>query len=228
MEKLIIHDSILKRVVATFTLWAVVFSSYMSIGHLLPPSGMATWIITPLDYWVPYVPISLFYYALAFYVPLGLAPWLIKHTKNFYHYCLSILIGAAINFSFFFTMPIAGMRPDLDVNGNLIGTVPYAVWHVPSDIISSRLMAFLYVFDPETNTFPSTHITYAMCLALMLWREKSRFSQLMMLNVIFLMLAIMTTKQHYFLDGAIGAITGYLAYKLATSKFVLNRSGRMV
>ena len=215
MHMIITEDFKIKRIVVTLCLWALVLTSYMSIGHLIPPSGLKEWIMLPIDNMMPYVPGTVFIYSLFFYVPLGLAIWVIKSSEVFYRYSFSILIGALINFSVFIFMPIAFVRHVLNSAGAVLEQVPYEVINLPGDIISPAVMANLYTVDPSTCTFPSTHITYAVCLAYGLFKDKSKWGSWMAFDVLLLILVIMTTKQHYFLDGVVGLMTGLIAGWLA-------------
>ena len=97
----------------------------------------------------------------------------------------------------------------------MLEQVPYEIINLPGDVVSPAIMATLYSVDPPTCTFPSTHITYAVCLAFGLYKDKSKWAHYMSFNVLLLILVIMTTKQHYFLDGILGVLTGLIAGSLA-------------
>ncbi len=188
---------------------------YLTIGHYVPAKAYAHIVSTPLDNMVPFVPGTVWYYIFGLYIPLLVAIWLIKDKDVFFRLCFSMLVGATVDFLFFLAIPIDYPRPMISAAGEIVGVLPYNVWQFSGDVISNKVVAFLYDMDAPSCTFPSSHITYAVCLALGFVHQSKKQSQVMWVVAFFLYVTTLTTKQHFVLDGVAGAITGYLAYKIA-------------
>lgn len=215
-----LNDSTFNRILITLGLWVIIGGLYLGIGHSVQPSGLREWVQLPLDNMIPYVPVTIFFYTLAFYVPLALAFLIIKGHGNFLRFNLAVVIGGSVNFIFFVLWPVGIDLPVLSVSGEIIGQYPYPIWELPGDTISPMIQAWIHAVDSTNNTIPSTHINYAVILAFSAQRDGSKWAKLLAFCAIGLIIVIATTKQHYFMDGVTGAVLGWGAFKFVFSDWM--------
>ena len=212
-----LKDSTANRIIITLALWAIVGGLYLFIGHAVEPSGLREYIYLSLDDAIPYIPATIYFYTLAFYVPLALAFVLIKGFDNFLLFNLTVLLGGCLNFLIFIFWPVGIDVPQMNVAYEIVGNYPYEIWQIPGDWVSPMIQTWIHAIDSTNNTIPSTHINYAFILAFAAQRDKSKWSGMLFFFAIGLMLVIVTTKQHYFLDGIAGFVLGWISFKIVFS-----------
>ena len=94
----------------------------------------------------------------------------------------------------------------------------------PRDNFLTGLVAFLYLFDTNTNVCPSLHVAYSVSIASVWWKEKDVAKHWKICILIFVVLVCLSTvfiKQHSVLDGIVA-----IPICLAAEWFVFHRKKR--
>lgn len=202
----------LEKAAVAIAFASALISMYFLVGATVPPGTVVTSLATPLDHAIPFVPATSWYYLPFFPIALLVALAALRERDDLYDAVRAMTIAGVINFSFFLLMPVAYPRPPLEGFGVLAGAVPYPVLEIPGDVWSRAFMGFIHWFDPATCTFPSGHVTYPVCIALVLRHSRPRVARWMMFGAVLFWVSTWTTKQHFVVDGIAGAFTGWVGY----------------
>lgn len=150
-------------------------------------------LIIGLDQKIPFIPVFMIIYVLAFLQWLN-AVLTILHSKKEtgYKYCSAIMIGSLIGFIIFITYPTAiPDRPILD-----------------SNTLINRFINFIYYFDTPTNAFPSFHC-FCSTITIFAIYEITKNKKYTINNCVFSILvyaSTLFTKQHLLVDIPAGII----------------------
>ena len=100
-------------------------------------------------------------------------------------------------------MPLDYPRPNL-------GEPVANMWQIPGDVLSTKLLGFIYAVDSSKNTFPSLHLAYTTLFSLS-GERKHRF--FLTLNIFLTLISTLLTKQHFVADGIAGIFLALGVYK---------------
>jgi membrane-associated phospholipid phosphatase len=187
---------------------------YLFVGYTVEAGTVVRSLALPVDWMIPFVPATSWYYLPFFPLALLVALVSLDNRRHLYGAVAAMTIAGVVNFSFFVFMPVAYPRPPLEGFGVLAGPVPYAMLEIPGDTWSRTFMGFIHWFDPPSCTFPSGHVTYPVCIALVLRHTRPRVARALLVGAALFWVSTWTTKQHFVVDGIAGAFTGWLGYWL--------------
>jgi len=141
--------------------------------------------MTPVDRWVPFIPVSIWIY-LSEYLLVFSAYFLVKHpetTRRYLKGTLALLMVSALVFVVFPT------------------TYPRDLFPIPDgvDSMTRFLLELQRAGDTPNNCFPSLHVATVIMAALTL-KGHSRWFLAYLLWAILISISTLTTKQHYSWD----------------------------
>ena len=146
-----------------------------------------------LDHKIPFVPLFMIIYVLAFFQWIN-ALLVIMHSKKEtgYKYCSAIMIGSLIGFVIFLVYPttIVG-RPTLE-----------------PDSLLNIFVNFIFSYDTPTNAFPSFHC-FCSTISVFAIKEAINNKKYTIFNCVFSILVFASTlftKQHFIIDVPAGII----------------------
>lgn len=179
-----------------------VLLAYFLVGYYLiaymHDSGLRidTWI----DKAIPFVPAFIVFYSLG-YVFVFLPMFIINDKKEFYRLFWTYFAVLTISFAMFYALPV-----EQEVS------VTYG-----NDIFS-KLIEFQHNHDPRFNNFPSLHISLNFLSYLILFRKSRRWGVNGSFMILPIILSVLFTKEHLFLDVIGGLVLGaaaFLSYTMA-------------
>lgn len=90
---------------------------------------------------------------------------------------------------------------------------PRELFPIPpdTDAVSSFLLTGLRAFDTPNSCLPSLHVCISVVSALLVWRERPRLSGALFAWAALIGVSTLTTKQHYLVDVASGALLAVAA-----------------
>ena len=146
------------------------------------------WMHSPIDDFIPFVPIFIIPYAIWVFYVAGLVVFFLFTSKNdYYKLCAYLFIGMSICLTIYMIFPNGQkLRPDLS-------TMPETIW--------IRMIARLYASDTPTNVAPSIH-TYnsiGIHIAILMSERLRKINWLKITSFVLMVLIIMSTvclKQH--------------------------------
>jgi hypothetical protein len=195
----------LERFVIALVLLAIAFGSYFAIGAATDPSAAVS-LETSLDERIPFVPETIFVYALV-YVMIILPMFLVESRALFQRIVASYVLIVVVCLACFVLFPVsaAALRPPLDA----VETHPFLLWGL-------RLN---YALDPPVNLFPSLHLAGATIAALSVGKARRRDGLLAGAAVVPVAVSVCTVKQHFWLDAAAGIVLAFVAFGLVLWRF---------
>lgn len=185
---------------------------YFSIGLLHKDTAGPPFVALEWDRQIPFIPSTVWYYFLGLFGPILLVMEWVKSRRVFYLGVLSAILSACCCFVVFLLMPMHAFRPILDSSGQILTTDVGPVWQIPGDWMSLFLMDFLHAVDSKANTFPSLHIVYTVIFSIVLREEHPKLGRIFGLNAFLVFISILTTKQHFILDGVVGALLAIVMF----------------
>lgn len=161
-------------------------------------------IYSPIDDWIPFVPIFVIPYILwFFYVAFGFIYTGFHSKKDFYR--MFIFIGAAMGLSY----TIYAIFPNgQNLRPNITGDDPLSI-----------LIKYIYETDTSTNVCPSLHVINSIATHAAL-KHSDSFSKIKFGKgisatlVVLICLSTMFIKQHSVVDVVCGLVIGILFYTL--------------
>jgi membrane-associated phospholipid phosphatase len=186
-----------KRLLTIFIAYIVFCVIYLGAPRLAWHSPR---LLSPsvIDRAVPFAPWTIAIYASQFGI-LFFALWRARTVRPILAAAAVATIGAAIIFIVF---PTAIARPRID----------------------NAAFEALWTFDVATNCFPSLHVALAM-IAAAFWPDR-RWRPAAALWAMAIVASTMTTKQHYAVDVAGGAVLGAMALIVSPQPFASRSSTR--
>ncbi len=166
-------------------------------NHLLWKEGMKFYdISTYIDRSIPFTPWFIWLYLL--YYPFCFTPlFLLRSIDTFRRVAAAYLMEFVIAFIAFLTFPVRMIRPDV----------------IP-DTISTKLVSFLYRFDPGFNVFPSLHVANSLLVALIFYRYNKTLGVCFILIAVLISLSTLYVKQHYLVDIVTGVLDTAIVYPI--------------
>jgi len=194
---------------------------YFSVGYLITPPNTRPPILLKLDTQVPFIPITGWLY-------LGLLAWVfiatpivIRSANTLYRLIFTAIVATAFNFAGFILMPIRYPRPIINSLGVIENAWGSRVINFSWDHASAQYMSLMYLIDPPSCTFPALHVTYPAIFALALQQENKAWSRQLWICAAVLWITTWTTKQHFILDGLVGALTACIGYAIAVRSWTI-------
>lgn len=177
-----LHDTLRKRIVVIFALFAVNSAIFMYLNEnpyrepsLLPSTG--------IDEAVPFWPATVWPYSLMLASNVIL-PFLLRRDLLFRAVLLAYFVAMSLNLMIWAGFPTAFPRPDLPLG----------------DSLSESFYRWMVDFDPGTNCFPSGHVTIPAVLVWGLTVQWKKYRWALWGLLLLGSITILTTKQHYFWD----------------------------
>jgi hypothetical protein len=199
-------------------------AAYFSIGYCIPARSDRLPVLLQLDKRVPFIPITVWPY-------LGLLAWVfiitpvvLRRRKTLYQLITAAIISAAFNFFVFIVMPLNYPRPIITASGAILNAWGSPVIDFPWDPVSKQFVHLMYYIDPASCTFPALHVTYPTLFALALYQESKFWGKHLAVCAAVLLVTTWTTKQHFILDGLVGALTACIGYAVALRTWTLRTS----
>lgn len=205
--------SLVEKLVTASILIFCLASAYFVIGHSRNDLFSSKYLLTIIDHKIPFIASSVWFYLFGLYLNIIILIILIKKRRNYYHLCLTILTTNILCFIAFIYFPIPYPRPTISspiLLANLNFTDFFRLTFEEINLLSVKTM---YDIDSNLNTFPSLHIVYAMIIYLGIRCEYKNLSKLFAINLILLYFSTLTTKQHFLVDGIVGASLAFLVFK---------------
>lgn len=173
-------------------------------------------IHSPLDEWIPMVPIFVIPYLLWFpYIAFGIIYTGMYSKRDFYRLLFFLIGGMSVAYTIYMIFPNGqGLRPVIT------GKDPF-----------SFLVKFLYATDTPTNVCPSVHVINSIAVhsALSHSKEFKKIKYGKLASGILILLICMSTvmiKQHSIVDVAVGIVTGGLFNILLYHVLELKKDGK--
>ena len=181
------------RRIAVFSLFLLGTYGYLFTNRLNLGRGLVPVIVaTPLDAWIPLVPLFVVPYLLFFVYVLGTVAMLFfDPSDRYYRMVGSVFVGMVIATAVFYFFPTYMDRPELTGEG------PF--WDG---------LRFVYASDGPYNALPSTHVFYSVLACYQLFRWKPSAKRAQVLSLLFCLTVCASTvlvKQHHTPDIPAGA-----------------------
>ena len=193
--------------------WLV--GGYLACGALLRNASTPAYMVaTPYETAIPFVPASVWPYTVLLWGTLPLAIWRLYRQDNAIRIAFGLCVAGLLHFVVFLTYPMPYPRPPLAVDGSHLTVLPYAVWTLPGDALSSRLVAQLHTLDAAAATFPSLHVMLPTYFTLAFWRQSQSWAIGFLTITLVLYVTTLTTKQHFIVDGPAGALVACMFFAL--------------
>lgn len=157
--------------------------NWLSHNHLSP-----TDVSTAADHAIPFIPVFIFGYILAYVAPFILFAT-IKYSEDWYRTMVSFFFATTLAYAFFLIIPVKmEYRPDLSGETGLFVAV-------------TRL---IYSVDRPYNCFPSLHLTYPALGTLVTWRNYKVMRWFFVAITVIVGASVLLIKQHYIIDVVAG------------------------
>jgi len=174
------------------------FTGYFIVGFLTS-EARARSLQTSLDDSIPFLPWSIYFYVWA-YTIMFYPVFIIRCPCLLRRYFLSTAVVSVVCFSCWVAFPVGStaFRVDLDQ----ISRSTFHGWG----------MWLLYTTDPQYNLFPSLHIAGAVIVGLVAKQVRATYCWIIMPAIVVISISILTTKQHYIIDGLAGGLVGLVVW----------------
>jgi len=149
---------------------------------------------------IPFVPFFVIFY-ISMYILAGLPILYIKKIDDYRRIAVAYLIMILLHFVFYILLPFKMDRPP-----------------IPEDGIIIFLLNLMYTIVSPYNLFPSMHVSLATFSTLIYIKYKKKYSFLMVLWLILIILSVLLIKQHQFIDVIGGLILSSLVFLLVFHK----------
>ena len=174
-------------------IWFWGFYLFLSRHAFLPVHVLPT---TCLDKWAGFRPNPWAWIYESNFLITGIIPWLITSRAELRRYVTGFVLLSGLSFAIFAIFPVASPRP--------------------ANLEASPALSFIARVDGPLNAFPSLHagfLVYSILLARHLSGEKLslRTWAALLVWVILILIATLSTKQHYALDLLAGGLIGWAA-----------------
>ncbi|HAA53446.1 MAG TPA: hypothetical protein DCE42_01740 [Myxococcales bacterium] len=148
----------------------------------------ATRLQSPLDRWLPFVPIMNYPYILCYLVPL--VPFFtLKSQKHLNRLIVTYVMMNLAAYCVFIAFPVETIRPHFEVNS-------FTTW----------LISVVYSADTSRNCFPSLHAATAWFIFLHVNRASKIWGGILFVAAIGISAGAVLIKQHYIADILFGAM----------------------
>lgn len=204
-----------QKITIVLLLGLVIGPSYFSIGFFHDPKPLPPIIELSFEDKIPVIPASIWVYLIGLYIPILLLCFHIRNKEVFFHITKLVSVVSLICLGVFLFFPIAYAQPDIDAP-HTWATEGFKFWHLKQDTLSLWALDTIYTLDPAVNTFPSLHMVFTTSFALGYHLDKHKLAPLMWTNVALVFLSILTTKQHFFLDGLVAIVLVFAVHSLMT------------
>lgn len=182
-----------------FLLMSVYFlGGYLAINWLSHNHLSPTDVSTAADRAIPFVPVFIFGYMLAYIAPLILFAT-IKYSEDWYRTIVGFFFATTVAYLFFLILPVKmEFRPDLSGKTGFFVTV-------------TRI---IYSIDRPYNCFPSLHLTYPALGTLVTWRNYKVMRWIFAVITVIVGVSVLLIKQHYIVDVIAGLANAVLFFWL--------------
>jgi len=186
--------------------WVVYFALYFITENLIPESSCHV-IHSRLDDMIPFCEVFVIPYVLWFALVAGsLLYFLLYDIDSFKKLSIFIIITQLVAMIIYIAFPnMQDLRPEV----------------FPRDNLLTKLVAFLYAFDTNTNVCPSLHVAYSLGIASTWLKYKGAnwlFKTFIVLFVIVICMATCFIKQHSVIDAFVAIPVCILAEAIAFGK----------
>ena len=165
--------------------------------------------LTWIDEQAPFIPWTAFIY-VGVYPLLLFIPVLMNNAQMLCRMMVTALIMAVICFGIFIVFPTTySIRPEV------VSLKFGAFW--------SWAFGVMHSADSPNNCLPSLHVSTAIGMVLVFWRERPKLFWFFVPVSIVVSLVTLTTKQHYFWDILAGAGVALVSYAIAYVKYPLKK-----
>jgi membrane-associated phospholipid phosphatase len=138
--------------------------------------------LTVIDRMAPFLPWTVWvYHSQALLLLTSI--WLLDTTTRFNRFLYSTVLASILSFSVFIVYPTALPRNPVTGEG-----------------LTAMALRLLYSVDPPSNCFPSLHISLAVLGALGILQHRNLAGIIACIWTTLIMIATLTTKQHYLVD----------------------------
>lgn len=171
---------------------------YFGVAAAVDPAS-ARGLATAWDARIPFVPASIYLYALVY--PMILLPLFVVAGESLFRRVAWAYFGIVTAcLACFALYPVSAepLRPPLDG----LDASRFHVWG----------LRLAYRLDPPVNLFPSLHLAGATIAALSAWKARRAYGVLAGAVVLPVAVAVCTVKQHYWLDAAAGVALAGAVY----------------
>jgi membrane-associated phospholipid phosphatase len=174
----------------------IVLASLYHTTAIMTDPALGSVLMTQLDRSIPFVPASAYAYA-AVYTVMFFPAFVIRSADLYRRTIIAYAATVVISVTIFLSFPVTaiGLRPDLS-------NIDLGVFH-------NWGMRLIYTVDPPTNLCPSLHLSTATVAALAAWRAKPAYGMIAATLALGIAVSILTTKQHYIVDGFAGLALGF-------------------
>ncbi len=187
----------LERAALTLALVIFFIAGYFGVGQSRNASGAGE-LQTYLDDQIPFIARSVWVYLLIF--PAALLPlFVVRCRRLFRRTALAYAAVISVSLICFATVPITSAR--LRVEPAMLDLKQPSEWAV----------SVLYSLDPPYNLFPSLHVSIAVLAAFSAWKAARSYGIVAFSCLVFVIVSILTVKQHVVLDAVGGITLGALA-----------------
>ncbi len=182
----------MERVALAVGLVIFFIAGYFGVGQSRNASDAGE-LQTFLDDQIPFIARSVWVYLLIF--PAALVPlFVVRCQQLFRRTALAYAAVIAVSLICFATFPITSAR--LRTQPEMLDLTQPSNWAV----------SVLYSIDPPYNLFPSLHVSVAVLAAFSTWKAARSYGIVAFSCLVFVIVSILTVKQHVVLD-AVGGIT---------------------
>lgn len=178
---------------------AITVACYLAVAEATLARSTTTGFATPLDGKIPFVPWTWWLYFPSYVASLLLAAAVVRERTVFARALAAMLLAQGLCAIVFWFVPSSFPRPVDWKGAGLTADALHWMWRV----------------DPPNNTFPSVHVALSTLAALAMWEERNPFRYVSMLLALGVVVTVHTTKQHYWLDTAGGAVVAAVCFWLA-------------
>jgi len=179
-----------ERLVIAVALLSFAFGGYFWIGTSTDPAAAAS-LATPIDAWIPFIPESLYVYALA-YVLITLPMFVVDSPALFRRMALAYATMVAVCLVCFRFFPVSGAELRPAIEG--VEASEFVLWGLRMN----------YALDPPMNLFPSLHLAGATIAALAAGKARRAYGVIGWVAVSAVAVSVCTVKQHFWVDAAAG------------------------
>lgn len=180
------------RLLHAAALYAGVLTIYFAAGHAARPPVVR--LSTPLDDALPFMPVAMAGYALAYLMPLSLA--FIEVTEaGVRRMTRAVLLAYLLAAPFFLAMPVVDADPPLQAESG-----------------SEHLLVLNRGIDTTKNAFPSMHVGLAALLALVAWRRSRAWGLALAGAAALIAASTLLVKQHFIADIPAGLAVAVAAH----------------